>query len=165
MGIDKKWKNIKKKWKDSKVAKIEQASPGASDGKERVEQDFGEVTIIHTISSQVAAAEADNISTAVSARESIVSSSVRSSEGVGPDITEEEEEQGAASGDQAQSSDVWDIPGDPWATRAKKRAPDTPSSSDDRRKKGGTPTRWLQKRLSKRMGKMTRGSRSESMYF
>ena len=42
--IDKKWKNIKKKWKDSKVAKIEQASPGASDGKERVEQDFGEVS-------------------------------------------------------------------------------------------------------------------------
>ena len=46
----------------------------------------------------------------------------RSSEGVGPDIDEkEEEEQGAASGDQAQSShnssDVWDIPGDPWATR------------------------------------------------
>ena len=37
-------KNIKKKWKDSKVAKIEQASPGASDGKERVEQDFGEVS-------------------------------------------------------------------------------------------------------------------------
>merc|ERR1719210_2642533 len=103
--IDKKWKNIKKKWKDSKVAKIEQASPGASDGKERVEQDFGEVTIIHTISSQVAAAEADTISTAVSARESIVSSSVRSSDGVGPDIDEkeEEEDQGAASGDQAQS--------------------------------------------------------------
>ena len=79
------------------------------------------MTIIHTISSQVAAAEADNISTAISARESIVSSSVRSSEGVGPDITEEEEEaEGAASGDQAQSShssDVWDIPGDPWATR------------------------------------------------
>ena len=66
----------------------------------------------------MAAAEADNISTAVSARESIVSSSVRSSEGVGPDITEEEEEaEGAASGDQAHSSDVWDIPGDPWATR------------------------------------------------
>ena len=68
----------------------------------------------------MAAAEADNISTAVSARESIVSSSVRSSEGVGPDITEEEETEGAASGDQAQSShssDVWDIPGDPWATR------------------------------------------------
>ena len=42
--IDKKWKNIKKKWKDSKVAKIEQASHGASDGKERVEQDFGEVS-------------------------------------------------------------------------------------------------------------------------
>ena len=48
----------------------------------------------------------------------------RSSEGVGPDIdekVEEEQEQGAASGDQAQSShnssDVWDIPGDPWATR------------------------------------------------
>ena len=81
-----------------------------------------QVTIIHTISSQVAAAEADNISTAISARESIVSSSVRSSEGVGPDIDEkEEEEHGAASGGQAQSShnssDVWDIPGDPWATR------------------------------------------------
>ena len=78
-----------------------------------------QVTIIHTISSQVAAAEADNISTAVSARESVVSSSVRSSEGVGPDI-DEKEEQAVASGDQAQgshSSDVWDIPGDPWATR------------------------------------------------
>ena len=79
-----------------------------------------QVTIIHTISSQVA--EADNISTAISARESIVSSSVRSSEGVGPDIDEKEEVEveGASSGDQAQSShssDVWDIPGDPWATR------------------------------------------------
>ena len=54
-------------------------------------------------------------------RDVIYGWSLRSSEGVGPDIDEKEEEERGASGDQAQSShnssDVWDIPGDPWATR------------------------------------------------